>query len=271
MSKDCFVLSPDRRWRVTYAPAANGKPGYELVLTATAGEFTPRTLFSVQALEPDPNISMLDCRAVWAGDSSGLYITIEPPEEPFFARTYFVDLSGKAKQLGSPWLNGLTVLAPVPETDLLVAQDLAKPREVHLVSLDGGRRVTYTGLHNGLLFYEDATPGRILLSEWSGGTKAGPMYLASTNDDHLNEIGVGWCPRFRPEANSISFLRDSDEGLDLVEYSLDTDTSEVLTTLAGIAEAKDALWVSSDTLLVLGVQRGRFEGITFSIAFPAKK
>ena len=110
-------------------------------------------------------MSMLNCTAVWASDSSGLYITVEPPEQPFFARTYFVDLRGKAKQLGSPWLNGLTVVAPVPETDLLVAQDLAKPREVHLVSLVGVRRVKYTGLRNGLLFFEDATPGQILVSE----------------------------------------------------------------------------------------------------------
>lgn len=108
----CFVESPDGGWRVILVRSAE-RSGHELHISRQ-GDNTSKMLFSAAALEPDPISSILSSRAVWAGDSTGIYATVMPEEAPQYAQTFFIDLNGTTKAIPSPtWVGTNTVSTPV--------------------------------------------------------------------------------------------------------------------------------------------------------------
>lgn len=248
-----FVDSPDGKWRVTVANSVE-RSGHELRIGRPSDD-TSRMLFSAAALEPDPYISVLEIRAIWAGDSLGIYATVQPTESPHYAQTYFVALDGTAQAISSPtWVGANTVLAPVPMTTAFLVQDLAEPMLMSVMDVGGSILAQYEVAEGGLLVFEDAEFKYILLSQIPDLSTPGPFYSAAPDNGELLKLGEGWCPRFRPGGKAITYLRRVTDGFELMELDRQSGVSTALATLAGIVSVRDCLWEAADSVLVLGDQ-----------------
>ncbi|MGE5484664.1 MAG: hypothetical protein ACM3X4_06580, partial [Ignavibacteriales bacterium] len=219
-----------------------------------AGELGPRLLFSERKeFAPDAELLLGGYEVVWSGDSRGFFVIQQGEDaDNRSARVFFRDLDGTMCELKSESFTSLgKIVASVPGTRWLITQtlELTPPpsqfrTRVRVTDEQGAVLATYEDPEWYSTYFSDAAH-EMLLYHSPFPNIDGPMptlYLVKPVNGVPAAIGVGYCARFRPKHNSVTFVARYDGIHSFLEYEIEASRTRTLAVWPELEEIEDCCW-----------------------------
>lgn len=262
-----YVRSPDRTKKIVEAhlSARQGAPSdIQFWLVDLTGKEHPRMLCSVQQnFDPGAEVALGEYRVVWSGDSQGVYVDVTPEDCPHSV----ADLQGNGRKVeGEIFRSRGWIVGSLPGTTWVLVQTLDAGDIPCLTVVDPEGRALRTFREKGkAVWFEDADYGGRFLYVTRGANEGGRIFLADALKGGTKVIGVGSCPRFRPQHGTITYYTrpSHDAGL-LLEYDPVTSRTQQLLVTPGMGDV-DCEWSANGKVLFV---KGDTSNSVYVATFP---
>lgn len=256
MHHGSFVESPDRSKRLVCQHVQSDAgllSDRQFWLHDLTVEMKPQLAFSERKeFDPDGEVLLGGYEVVWSGNSEGLLVIRQGEDsDNRSARVFFRDLDGRMRELKSESFTSLgKIVGSVPGTRWLVTQtlELTPPpsqfrTRVRVTDERGTVLATYEDPEWYSTYFSDVAHDLLLYH--SPFPNIGPMpvlYLVKPVNGVPAAIGVGYCARFRPKHDSVTYLAPNNGVYLLLEYQIEASRTRIVAAWPELECVEDYYW-----------------------------